>query len=94
MDVLKVIYEAIDELNLDLETDEQIEKSESTSIFGSDSKLDSIGLVNLITIIEEKIEEETDNFISIADERAMSLKSSPFKTIETLKNYISELLNE
>lgn len=94
MDVLKVIYEAIDELNLDLDADEQIEKSESTSIFGSDSKLDSMGLVNLITIIEEKIEEETGDFISIADERAMSLESSPFKTIETLKNYISKLLNE
>jgi acyl carrier protein len=94
MDVLKMIYEALDELNLDLEIEDQIVKTESTSIFGADSKLDSMGLVNLITIIEEKIEEKTGKFISIADERAMSLDSSPFKTIESLKNYILILLNE
>ena len=94
MDVLKLIYDSIDELNLDLETEEQIEKNENTSIFGSDSKLDSMGLVNLITILEEKIEERTGKFISIADERAMSLESSPFKTIGTLIEYVTQLLNE
>lgn len=94
MDVLKLIYDSIDELNLDLEADEQIEKNENTSIFGSDSKLDSMGLVNLITILEEKIEERTGRFISIADERAMSLESSPFKTIGTLIEYVTQLLNE
>jgi acyl carrier protein len=94
MDVLKLIYDSIDELNLDLETEEQIEKNENTSIFGSDSKLDSMGLVNLITILEEKIEERTGKFISVADERAMSLESSPFKTIGTLIEYVTQLLNE
>ena len=93
MDTLKLIYESVDELNLDLESDEQIIKEESTTIFGNNSKLDSMGLVNLITIIEEKLEESTGNFISIADEKAMSLESSPFKTIGTLKDYISKLLN-
>jgi acyl carrier protein len=94
MDVLKLIYDSIDELNLDLEAEEQIEKNENTSIFGSDSKLDSMGLVNLITILEEKIEERTGKFISIADERAMSLESSPFKTIGTLIEYVTQLLND
>ncbi len=94
MDSLKIIYEAIDELNLDFNDEEKIEKSESTEIFGSKSRIDSMGLVNLITIIEEKLEEETGKFISIADEKAMSLNSSPFKNVLSLKNYIDSLINE
>jgi acyl carrier protein len=93
MVVLKIIYEAIDELNLDLEQEEQIEKGEETTIFGPESKLDSMGLVNLITIIEEKLEAETGVFYALADERAMSLESSPFKTVSTLKQYISGLIS-
>lgn len=94
MNALKLIFETIDEMNLELDSSDQIEKNEDTVIFGIDSALDSIGLVNFITIIEQKIEEETGKFITIADERAMSMENSPFKTIGTLKEYIELLINE
>lgn len=94
MDTLKLIYDAIDEVNLDLEDENKIEKSEDTQLFGTGKSLDSLELVNLITIIEQKIEEETGDFISLADERAMSMSESPFKTVGSLKNYVQELLNE
>ncbi|MEX1014839.1 MAG: hypothetical protein WDZ80_06815 [Candidatus Paceibacterota bacterium] len=94
MDVLKLIYEAIDEINVDLDEDEQVEKGEDTIIYADGSSLDSLGLVNLITIIEQKIEEETGEYITIADERALSMESSPFQTVKTLKDYIELLINE
>ena len=94
MDALQLIFDTIDEMNLDLEPPEKIEKKDDTVIFGIDSALDSIGLVNFITIIEQKIEEETGRFITIADERAMSMENSPFKTVGTLKEYIELLINE
>lgn len=94
MNALNLIFDSIDEMNLELELTDQIEKNEDTVIFGIDSALDSIGLVNFITIIEQKIEEETGKFITIADERAMSMENSPFKTVGTLKEYIELLINE
>jgi hypothetical protein len=94
MEIQKLIYDSIDELNYDLDLSEKIEKKEDTVIFGIDSALDSIGLINFITIIEQKIEEETGRFITIADERAMSMENSPFKTVGTLKEYIELLINE
>ena len=94
MNILELIYEAIDEINLESDASEKMEKSEETIIFGFQSALDSIGLVNFITIIEQKLEEETGRFITIADERAMSMESSPFKTVSTLKDYIELLINE
>jgi hypothetical protein len=94
MDTLKLIYEVIDELNLELEENARLEKSVDAKIFGQGSVLDSMGLINFITLIEEKIEEETGKFISIADERAMSLESSPFQSVSSLKAYIDVLLDE
>lgn len=94
MDVLKLIYESIDEINVDLDEGEKVEKSEETVIYADGSSLDSLGLVNLITIIEQKIEEETGEYITIADERALSMESSPFQTVKTLKDYIELLINE
>ena len=92
--VLEIIYNAIDTLNEEMEDNDQIEKTENAILFGSNSGLDSMGLVNLITLIEQNIEEATGKFISIADERAMSLEESPFRTVASLKEYITTLLNE
>jgi hypothetical protein len=94
MDIQQWIYDAIDEINEDLEQSEKILKTDVAQIFGTGSSLDSMGLVNLITLIEQRIEDETGKFISIADEKAMSMQSSPFKTVATLKEYIANLLNE
>lgn len=94
MEVLQLIYNAIDELNENLEVDNRLEKDLETKLFGTESNLDSIDLVGLITIIEERIEEEGNVYIPIADERALSLEESPFSTISTLADYIANLINE
>jgi len=94
MDTLNLIFSSIDELNMDLDENVRISKAEDTQLFGSGDSLDSLALINLITIIEQNIEDETGEYISLADERAMSLEESPFKTVLTLKNYIDSLLND
>ena len=93
MNTLELIFASIDELNLELDEHEKISKTENTSLFGSGDSLDSLALINLITIIEQKLEEETGDYVSLADERTMSLEESPFKTVATLKNYINTLID-
>lgn len=89
--VSKIVDETIDEIN---ETGEYatLQKNDDELLFGTESALDSMGLVNLITIIEQKIEDQTGEYISIADENAMSLEQSPFRTVGVLKNYVSGLM--
>ena len=91
---LRVIYSCIDELNEDLEQDNKIEKKPSAILFGTGSMLDSMSLVNLITAIEELIEDEKGVYLTLADENAMSMTKSPFKTVDTLSDYIVQLLNK
>ncbi len=94
MNTLQLIFDSIDELNLELSENEKIQKSEDTHLFGSGDSLDSLTLINLITVIEQKIEEQTGDYVSLADEKAMSLDESPFKTVSTLKDYINTLIND
>lgn len=91
-EIINFIYEGIDEINEQNETN--IPKEPNARLFGKESDLDSLGLVNLITLIEEKIEEITGSYYPIADERALSLEQSPFRTVESLADYIAILLNE
>ena len=90
--IVQIIFQCIEDINN--ENDINLPKNLNTRLFGSDSELDSILLVNLIVAVEENIEELSGKYIPIADERAFSLEESPFKTIETLVKYLEVLLNE
>ena len=92
--IYKAVYRAIDEHNEVRETAAQLEKAPSTVLFGSSGALDSIALVNLVVTIEEIVHEEFGTSIILADEKAMSQKTSPFKTIGSLVHYIASLLDE
>lgn len=92
--VLHSLYAAVDEVNEQLPGQQQVEKSTTAILFGKTGKLDSLGLVNLILAVEEQIEQDFGVAITIADERAMSQKHSPFRTIGALQEYIGELLQE
>ena len=74
--------------------DKDITSTPDTKLFGNDGILDSMGLVNLVVSLEERIQEEYDVAITLADESAMSLSKSPFLTVASLADYIKELLRE
>lgn len=92
--VIQLVFSAIDEVNQSLPKEQQLAKSSATILFGKGSHLDSLGLVNLIVATEQIIEEEFGVPVTLADEKAMSQKNSPFQTVESLVNYILSLLNE
>lgn len=71
-----------------------INADKSTRLYGQDGPLDSLGLVRLISEIEEKLYEAFHKDIAIANEKAMSRKSSPFLNISTLTDFITELMSE
>jgi len=93
-DVLKVVLDSVAELNFQLDDSHQLEPSPETQLFGRGSKLDSLGLVNLIVLVEEKTADAFGKTVTIADEKAMSQKNSPFRTVQTLAEYLFFLLME
>jgi acyl carrier protein len=65
-----------------------------TSLIGREAVLDSMGLVNLIVEIEQRLEEDYGVVVILADERAMSQKKSPFHSVGSLTDYICQLIQE
>jgi acyl carrier protein len=92
--VYRAIYAAIDDTNPSLPADAQLEKTPETVLFGDGSSLNSLALVNLIVAVEEGVERELGVAITLADERAMSAKQSPFRTVRSLAEYTARLVGE
>jgi len=90
--VLESVYRAIREVNDQVMQEDKIEISPDTVLVGSGTNVDSIGLVNLIAMAEKNIEDEFSVTLTLADERAMLQKTSPFKTVSSLVDYIVVLL--
>ncbi len=90
----KIIIEALVELNEELENEQLNNPTSDTRIYGSNAALDSLALVSLITDLEERISDEFDQDIILADEKAMSQRTSPFRNVESLTNYIANLIEE
>lgn len=58
-----------------------------TRLFGKDGLLDSMALVSLVMTLEQEIAEQFGAEIALADEKALSQKHSPFRTIGSLVSY-------
>jgi acyl carrier protein len=61
-----------------------------TALFGEAGLLDSVGLVSLLLAVEEEISGRYGVAVALADEKALSQKNSPFRTIGTLVDYASQ----
>jgi acyl carrier protein len=88
--VLKTIFATIDEINEIQPEDQKLDKLPETHLFGQKGKLDSLGLVNFIVSLEQRIAEEFGVALTLADEKALSREKSPFLTVESLTDYIIE----
>ena len=64
----------------------------STRLFGEHAALDSIGLVTLIADLEEDIRVATGKNVTLADEKAMSRLTSPFRRVDLLADYVAEIV--
>ena len=93
-----LVIEALKE-GLDSSSDEArvvaINKAdENTRLFGGGGLLDSMGVVILLSDLEDKLEDDYDVMISLASESAMSKTRSPFRNIKFLANFIVTSVEE
>jgi D-alanine--poly(phosphoribitol) ligase subunit 2 len=90
--VVEAINSAVDDLNEVLDPEERLAKSPDVALIGKDARVDSLGLVNLIVLVEEKIQQRFGVGITLVDERAMSQSKSPFRTLGSLAEFVEEQL--
>jgi len=88
-----IIIEVLQDLNDDIENESLENPDKDTKIFGEEGALDSLALVSLISDLEEEIHDKFDKDVTLADEKAMSQRKSPFGTVESMTEYIEMLIN-
>ena len=89
-----MIIEILQDLNDDIESEALENPTKETKIFGEGGALDSLALVSLITEIEERVHDEFDKSIVLADEKTMSKRQSPFATVESLSEFVEFVMTE
>lgn len=92
--IVRVVYDAVDELNEQLPEGTLVEKSPDAPLYGKSGKLESLDFVTFIMEVEEKFRDEFGVDVMITDENLLSKQNSPFSTLGTLTEYLEGVLKE
>jgi acyl carrier protein len=87
-----LIIEATRELDVEGAREADKALTADTQLFGQGGLLDSMALVSLIVAVEQAIEDRYGTAVALADEKALSQRSSPYRTIGTLAAYAEQEL--
>lgn len=88
--ILRAVFLAIDELNLQLPQEERLLKETGTVLLGESGSLDSLGVVSLIVLTEEKLQDEVGKPVSLEPEELLSEGGGQLSTIGHFVDYIAE----
>lgn len=91
--ILGVVLQAMRTTNLSRTAESQLSVSRDAAIFGPASPLDSLGLLTLLLDIEEDLQ-AVGTLVRLSDDRAMSQTRSPFRSVESLVDYIGRIARD
>src|SRR6476646_3361372 len=87
----EVVLRAIGNANMSRAADQQLDVSAAATIFGPGSCVNSLGRVGRLIDVEEILRYDLGLEVTLSDERAVSQRHSPFRTVGTLTAYIASL---
>ncbi|MEO8680634.1 MAG: hypothetical protein ABI665_16400 [Vicinamibacterales bacterium] len=88
--ILEVVLGAMRTLNLARDAGAQLVVAPDAIVFGPGSPLDSLGLLNLLLDLEEDLQRAGCHVV-LSDDRAMSQKRSPFRSVASLVEYVGQI---
>jgi len=91
--IVKIIIDILDEQNHSRDTPIDLSQDNMTVLYGSNGVFDSLELVGFLISVEEAVQDNIGSSISLISEKAVSMKRSPFRTVETLTHYVLQELN-
>jgi acyl carrier protein len=92
--VIKALHSAIDEFNSLQPSDQKLAKSPDTVLLGANGMLDSLALVSLLVTVEQQIASDFNIPVTLASEKAFSMRNSPFTSVGSLTDYVRNLVEE
>ena len=90
---LTLVLRCLASLGRELGKAELEQANEQTHLLGDASPLDSLALVKLIVDLEEDVRAATGKSVILAEENTMDPRTSPFRRVDQLTDYIVEVTN-
>lgn len=87
-DAYEIVLTSLKEVFAQAGTDAPSSITEATVLVGADAVLDSLGVVQLIVEVEQRVEQGHGISITLANDKAMSQKNSPFRTVGVLADHV------
>jgi acyl carrier protein len=91
---IELVKSVVKELSDELGYESLREPSRDTVLFGGTEGIDSLSLVQIVAQVERLAEDQFAKRVVLADDRAMSRRTSPFRTVGTLAELLAERLTE
>ena len=93
-DALNLVKTTVEGMSTSLGYPTLASVSAQTELFGGSTGVDSLSVVQIIAEVERAAREKYGRSIVLADERAMSRRSSPYRTVGTIAELLEERLGE
>ncbi|WP_247597600.1 hypothetical protein [Streptomyces sp. RKND-216] len=90
--ILQIIVDAIDDINTMREEKIPTDNVLDLCLYGNDGIFESMYLVAFLSQVEEILEDEFEVEVTLASEKAVSLRVSPFSSVRRLIAFIEEEL--
>lgn len=87
-DAYEIVLESLKEVFLQGGTPPPATVSAETVLVGTDAVLDSLGVVQLIVEVEQRVESQHGIAVTLANDKAMSARNSPFRTVGVLADHV------
>jgi len=91
-EVQRVVYEAVDDVNEILPEGRRVVKDPGTPILGPDCVMDSLGFVNFIVIVEDRVQAQFAVSVALADELTRS--DGALHTLRALIAYVHRCIED
>ena len=90
--VRHTVFDVLDELNEQLPAPQRLAKADTTVLVGHQSGLDSLGLVNLMALLEQRIESEFQTPINLIDDALVDEATGHLANVRSLTQYLASVL--
>ncbi len=91
---LSIVIASIQEVFAQTGMDAPSALTEDTVLVGKDAVLDSLGVVSLIVEVEQRVESDHNASVTLANDKAMSARNSPFRTVGVLTDHVVAMVAE
>ena len=92
--VRTLVLEALNAVNQLRPVGNRFAVADDMLVYGGGGVLDSLELVHFVVDVEQRLEEQLGAVVTLADERAVSQKRSPFRSVGSFVDFVIGRLAE